>query len=96
MTVMNKPTFCVTSIYAVWHIGIASSSHFVASAGASPSVIATLCIPDSISKMACQIFLNFISFYIIRFNIYTQHKSNYNNLHQVLAQRFVKIIYTSI
>ena len=23
--------YCVTSIYAVWHIGIASSSHFVAS-----------------------------------------------------------------
>ena len=24
--------FCVTSIYAAWHIGIASSSHFVTSA----------------------------------------------------------------
>ena len=41
---------CVTSIYAAWHIGIASSSNFVAS-----SVVVTLCIPDSISKMACQI-----------------------------------------
>ena len=24
-------SFCITSIYAVWHIGIASSPHFVAS-----------------------------------------------------------------
>ena len=27
--------YCVTSIYAVWHIGIALSSHFVASSLAS-------------------------------------------------------------
>ena len=27
-----NPSFCVTSIYAAWHIGIASSSKFVASA----------------------------------------------------------------
>ena len=26
-----KQFYCVTSIYAVWHIGIASSSHFVVS-----------------------------------------------------------------
>ena len=38
--------FCVTSIYDAWHIGIASSSHFVALA----SVVVTL-----YSKMACQI-----------------------------------------
>ena len=43
--------FIVTSIYAVQHIGIALSSHFVASV----SVVVTLCIPDSVSKMACQI-----------------------------------------
>ena len=42
--------FCVTRIYAEWHIGIASSSNFMAS-----SVVVTLCILDSISKMACQI-----------------------------------------
>ena len=42
--------YCVNSIYAVWHIEIALSSHFVAS-----SVVVTLCILDSISKMACQI-----------------------------------------
>ena len=44
--------FCVTSIHAAWQIGIASSSNFVASAA---SVVITLCISDSISKMACQI-----------------------------------------
>ena len=30
VTLFEKP-FCVTSIYASWHIGIASSSNFVAS-----------------------------------------------------------------
>ena len=29
--VYNRGTCCVTSIYAAWHIGIASSSKFVAS-----------------------------------------------------------------
>ena len=52
----NKPlkgsTFCVTSIYAEWHIGITSSSNFVASLA---SVVVTICFLDSISKMACQI-----------------------------------------
>ena len=42
--------YSVTRIYAAWHIGIASSSNFVASASLS---VVTLCIPDSISKMAC-------------------------------------------
>ena len=45
--------FCVTSIY----LGIALSSYFVASE--LESVIITLCIPDSISKMACQITFKF-------------------------------------
>ena len=53
MFLENKNNYyCVTSIYAEWHIGIALSSNFVASAS---SVVVTLCIPDSISKMACQI-----------------------------------------
>ena len=49
--------FCVTSIHAVLHIGIALSSYFVMSA--SLSVIITLCIPDSITEMACQIKFKF-------------------------------------
>ena len=32
--------FCVTSIYAAWHIGIISSSHFVTLAVAAASVVA--------------------------------------------------------
>ena len=35
----HQYSFCVTSIYAAWHIGIASSSNFVASAALSSSVI---------------------------------------------------------
>ena len=46
--------FCVTSIYAVWHIGIALSPHFVVSA----SVVVTLSIPASISKMVAILISN--------------------------------------
>ena len=35
--------YCVTSIYAAWHIGIASSSKFVASASLSSSVVVVVC-----------------------------------------------------
>ena len=35
--------FCVTSIYAAWHIGIASSSKFVASAASSVVVGVVVC-----------------------------------------------------
>ena len=48
--------FCVTSSYAVWHIGIALSPHLVASL---VSVGITLSIPDSISKIAWQIKFKF-------------------------------------
>ena len=45
-----QPLYCIISINTVWHIGIALSfSSFVASVS---SFVITLCIPDSISKMA--------------------------------------------
>ena len=43
---VTRHTFCVTIIYAAWHIGIALSPHFVASVA---SVVVTLSSPDSIS-----------------------------------------------
>ena len=43
----NMVSYCVTSIYAAWHIGIALSPNFVASVS---SVVVSLCIPDSFLK----------------------------------------------
>ena len=43
---VTRHTFCVTSINAAWHFGIAFSPHCVASVA---SVVVTLSIPDSIS-----------------------------------------------
>ena len=52
---------CVTSIYAAWHIGIASSSNFVASSSVGGGVCHTLYSGDSISKMARQILHVYVS-----------------------------------
>ena len=44
LCVMPKHSFCVTSIYAAWHIGIALSSHFVVSVSSSSIfVIGVVC-----------------------------------------------------